>query len=142
MTDTETTDLKCVIVIDANLPTGPIANTAAVLALSLGKAFPELIGDALPDHNGHLRAGITTTAIPILRAEGVRLRNLREELKEHEPQLTVIDLTSATMTTKSYEAYAEKLLSTPVDELEYLGVALCGPKKIVNKFTGNLGLLR
>ncbi|AZZ92042.1 DUF2000 family protein [Hahella sp. KA22] len=142
MTDTETADLKCVIIIDANLPTGPIANTAAVLALSLGKNYPELIGDPLPDHNGHLRAGITTTAIPILRADGVGLRHLREELKEHEPQLTVIDLTSATMTTKSYEAYAEKLQSTPVGELEYLGIALCGPKKTVNKFTGNLGLLR
>ena len=38
---------KVVLVIDENLPTGVIANTAAVLGVSLGKLKPELVGDNL-----------------------------------------------------------------------------------------------
>ncbi|MEJ2419021.1 MAG: DUF2000 domain-containing protein [Exilibacterium sp.] len=98
---------KCVIVIDQNLPVGIIANTAAVLSLSLGRLNPEMIG-----------------------------------YEEYEPELTVIDLISATQTTKSYDEYSQQFASTPVEELEYLGIALYGSKKLVNKFTGNLGLLR
>lgn len=31
---------------------------------------------------------------------------------------------------------------TPADQLHYLGLALYGPSEVVNKLTGNIGLLR
>lgn len=133
---------KCVLVIDHDLPLGVIANTAAVLSLSIGKQFPALIGRDLMDSNGDVHHGITTTALPILKGTGGSLKDMREALKQFEPALTVIDLTSATQTTKNYDDYSAQLASTPVEQLEYLGLALYGDTKIVNKFTGSLGLLR
>ena len=135
-------NLKCAIVVDQALPLGVIANAAAVLSLSLGKQFPELIGNDLKDGKGDIHRGITTIPIPILKSSSGLLREMREVLKRYETELTVVDLISATRTTRSYEEYAEQLQDTPPEQLEYLGVALCGPQKIVNSFTGSLGLLR
>jgi len=134
--------LKCAIVINQSLPLGVIANAAAVLSLSLGKQFPELIGNDLSDSRGDVHRGITTIPIPILKSSAELLKEMREALRPHETEITVVDLTSATRTTRSYEDYAKQLRDTPHEELEYLGVALCGPQKIVNSFTGSLGLLR
>jgi hypothetical protein len=41
-----------------------------------------------------------------------------------------------------YEDYTDKLAVTPSEELKYLGVALYGPKKLVNKLVGTLPLIR
>ena len=65
-----------------------------------------------------------------------------EELKAHEDELTVIDITCATSTTRSYEDYAQAYKSTPTNELRYYGLLLYGKRKLVNRFTGSLGLLR
>lgn len=136
------TPLKCVLVIEHSLPIGLAANTAAVLSLSVGKRFPHLIGRDLEDKSGVRRAGITTAPIPILSGESEWLRNSREAMKSHEPELSVFELISATRVTKSYEEYATKMRDTPIHELEYFGLALCGPVKLVNKFTGSLPLFR
>lgn len=133
---------KCVLVIEQTLPIGLVANTAAVLSLSVGKLFSHLVGRDLEDSSNMRRAGITTEPIPILRGEGEWLRNAREAMKAHEPELSVFELISATRTTKSYEEYAAKMRDTPINELEYFGLALCGPVKLVNKFTGSLPLFR
>ena len=135
-------NLKCAIVIDEALPLGVIANTAAVLSLSLGKQIPGLVGNDLKDSKGDIHQGITTIPIPVLKGSIGLLKEMREALKPHEAELTVIDLISATRTTRSYEEYAKQLQDTPAQQLEYLGVALYGPQKIVNSFTGSLGLLR
>ena len=133
---------KCVIVINQELGCSPMANTAAVLSLSLGKHFPQLIGEDLRDHVGHRRQGITTVAIAVLKSSESNLGEMREALKSYESDLTVIDLTADTQSTRSYQEYAGKLKTTPVAQLKYQGVALYGDKKLVNKFTGNLALLR
>jgi len=39
------------------------------------------------------------------------------------------------------EDYTDKLAATPVEELKYLGIALYGSKKSVNRLVGNLPLL-
>lgn len=135
-------DSKCVIVIDQTLPLGVIANTAAVLALTIGKQFPELIGPDMRDGAGHLHHGITTLPIPVLKGTRPGLKELRHALKAHEPQVTVVDLLSATQTTRNYDEYTQAMQRTPDGELDYLGVAVYGPAKIVNRYSGSLGLLR
>jgi hypothetical protein len=133
---------KCVMIIDHTLPAGVIANTAAVLALSLGKAFPELIGHDLHDERGDRHLGITTLPVTILKSDRDGLRRLRETLKAHEAELTVIDLAAATRSTRDYAAYAQALERTPLEQLDYQGIALFGASKAVNAFSGSLGLLR
>ena len=43
---------KCVMVIDERLPVGVIANTAAILGITLGKQFPEVVGADVTDASG------------------------------------------------------------------------------------------
>ena len=69
---------KCVMVIDESLPLGIIANTAAIIGITMGKQMPEVVGADVYDRTGN----------------------------------------------------------------EHLGIAICGPKKKVNKLTGSMALLR
>lgn len=136
-------EMKCVMVIDENLPTGLIANTAAVLALTLGKEIEGIIGPNVKDGSGRNHKGITTTPIPILKGDSLTIKNLREKGYYDEfSDLLVVDFSNAAQTTKNYAEYTEKIASCTANDLEYLGVALYGDKKKVNKLTGSLGLLR
>lgn len=58
---------KCVMVIDEQLPLGIIANTAAVMGITLGKAMPEVVGEDVRDESGHTHLGIIEFPVPILR---------------------------------------------------------------------------
>ncbi|MBD9482552.1 DUF2000 domain-containing protein [Pseudomonas sp. PDM14] len=135
-------DTKCVLIIDDSLPLGVIANTAAVLAASLGRLYPEMIGEDLRDHQGQVHEGITTLALPILKGTPALLKTLRAQLRESEPALLVVDLISATRTTRSYAEYAAVLAQGPDAAIQYQGLGLLGERTAVTRLTGNLGLLR
>ncbi|MGR6861764.1 DUF2000 family protein [Aliivibrio salmonicida] len=64
---------------------------------------------------------------------------MRRFLKD---EVTVVDFSNVAQSTKNYQDYSEKLASTKADDIEYLGIAIYGAKKLVNKYTGNLGLVR
>ncbi|MDD9158232.1 DUF2000 domain-containing protein [Aliivibrio sp. S4TY2] len=130
---------KCVLVIDKTLPQGLIANTAAVLTLSLGKLHPELIGADNINNDGEVHTGITSIPIPILASSPESIKSIRNSLKE---EATLVDFSNVAQSTKNYQDYSEKLASTKAEDIEYLGIAVYGTKKIVNKYTGNLGLIR
>lgn len=42
----------------------------------------------------------------------------------------------------TYDDYLNNYKATAGDDISYLGLTLCGPKKAINKLTGNLSLLR
>ena len=56
---------KCVIVIDETLPIGIIANTSAILGITLGAKVEEIIGDNVMDKTGNSHLGIIKIPIPI-----------------------------------------------------------------------------
>ncbi len=130
---------KCVVVLNENLPLGQLVNSAAVLMMSMGKLHPDLVGHNLEDVLGHAHQGITTVPLPVLKGAG-KLKEIRERIRLHEGELTVVDLIDATSTTASYEEYAAHLKMSEV--LNYYGIAIYGNHKLVNKYTGSLGLLR
>lgn len=135
-------DFKMVAVLDETLPSGLVANTAAVLSLTLGDKIEGLIGIDLTDGNGNTHTALTTVPIPILKCTSEKLRDVYKQSYELRTELLLVDITDAAQTTKNYADYEEKLKQSSADELKLLGIALAGPKQLINKLTGNLALLR
>ena len=134
---------KCVMVIDAALPLGLIANTAAMLGISIGKLHPQIVGADVTDKTGSVHAGISTYPISMLKGDEALLHDLRLRLFEPEfAGLTVVDFSDVAQKINVYADYAQKAAETPERDFAYLGIALFGEKKKINRLTGMLPLLR
>ena len=134
---------KCVMVIDSSLPLGLIANTAAMLGISIGKLQPQMVGQDVVDASEFTHAGISTYPISMLKGDGELLRALRLRLFEPEfSALTVVDFSDVAQKINVYEDYAKQSALTPEREHGYYGIALFGDKKKINRLTGMLPLLR
>jgi len=134
---------KCVMVIDENLPLGMIANAAAIMGITIGKQMPEVVGADVYDKSGNGHLGIVEFPVPILRGRGEEIREIREKLYEPEfSDLTVVDFSDLAQGCKTYGEFIVKMGNVSEVELNYLGIAVCGSKKKVNKLTGSMGLLR
>ncbi len=134
---------KCVMVIDESLPRGVIANTAAIMGVTLGKKMPEVVGADVTDQDGREHLGIIEFPVPILRGSPEDIRQIREKLYQPDFQdLTAVDFSDLAQGCRTYDEFIEKMGRIPESNLQYLGVAICGPKKKVNKLTGSIPLLR
>ena len=134
---------KCVMVIDEGLPLGMIANTAAIMGITLGKKMPEVVGADVTDQSGNEHLGIIEFPVPILRGTRPDIKQIREKLYQPEFQdLTVVDFSDLAQSCKTYDEFMEKMGRVSESDLQYLGVAICGSRKKVNKLTGNMPLLR
>lgn len=139
----EPEEQKCVIVADPTLPVGLIANTAAILGMTLGKLRPEMVGPDVVDAAGNVHPGIILFPVPILKASSDQIKTLRETAYTPEySALTVVDFSNVAQQCKDYGDYTREIGRIPVEQLSYLGIALYGPKKQVNHLTGSLPLLR
>ena len=135
--------MKCVLVIDAALPLGLVANTAAVLAMSVANTVEDIIGDDVRDGDGGLHRGITRLPIPLLRGDADSIRALRHRLQQSETnELYWVDFCDVAQKATRYDRYRRQLADTAESDLTYLGIALCGPDKPVKRLTGSLPLLR
>jgi len=134
---------KCVMVIDESLPIGIIANTAAIMGITLGKKMPEVVGADVTDRSGSEHLGIIEFPVPILRGTRPVIRQIREKLYQPDFQdLTVVDFSDLAQSCKTYREFIEKMGRVPESTLQYFGIAICGPRKKVNKLTGSMPLLR
>lgn len=134
---------KCVVILEEELPRGMAANTAAILGLTMGRNRPEVIGSDVTDQAGKVHLGIIEFPVPVLRGDRKKLREIREKL--HRPgyqELTVADFSDLAQGCKTYDEFIRKMAATAEAELRYLGLAICGPKKLVDQLTGSLPLLR
>ena len=132
-------DVKLVIIVDPELPAGLIANTAAVLALTLGRRVDGLIGPDVADGSGLPHVGITMVTLPVLSASSETITDLW--VRATQLGLLVVDFSEAAQSTTTYDAYTAKLQATQAADVKYLGIAIRGAKKLVNRLTGNLALL-
>ena len=55
---------KCVMVMDERLPLGLIANTAAIMGITLGKKLPQVVGADVTDQTGTEPLGIIDFPCP------------------------------------------------------------------------------
>lgn len=134
---------KCVMILDESLPLGLIANTAAIMGITLGKRLPEVVGADVADRSGNVHLGIIEFPIPVLKASCDTIKAVREQLYRPEYQeLTVVDFSDLAQGCKTYDEFIGKMEQVSEDALRYFGVAICGPKKKVNQLTGSMPLLR
>ena len=134
---------RCAFIIDQALPRGLIANTAGILAMTLGKERPDLIGHAVHDADGNRHQGITTIVMPMLMSDADGLMELRKRAASQEASgLGVIGVTEAAQRAKSYQAYELSIGEMPHEHLRYLGLCLHGPAKLVRSLTGDLPLMK
>ncbi|MEO1772744.1 DUF2000 domain-containing protein [Candidatus Enterococcus ferrettii] len=138
-----TNERKCVMVVDEKMPIGIIANSTAVMGVTIGKLFPEVVGRNVYDQTGYEHQGVIEFPIPILKGNKAFLRELKEKMQDPKfEQVTVVDFFDAAQSCKTYEEYIEKMKNIPESALQYFGLTFFGPKKQVNQLTGSLPLLR
>ena len=136
-------DEKCVMILEENLPLGLIANTAAIMGITLGKKLPEIVGTDVADRSGNLHLGIVEFPVPVLKGSSETVKELREKLYRPEfRELTVVDFSDLAQGCRTYGEFIQKMGQASEETLKYLGVAICGPKKKVNQLTGSMPLLR
>ena len=134
---------KCVMIIDENLPIGIIANTAAILGITLGMKMPDVVGEDVSDLNGNMHMGIIKFPVPILKGNNELIKELRSKLFSAEyDDLTVVDFSDLAQSCKTYDEFMDKMADCSETTLSYIGIAICGNKKKINRLTGNLPLLR
>lgn len=136
-------NLRCVMVIDEALPLGIITNTAAVMGVTIGTHFPQMVGENVADKTGNEHLGITTVPIPVLKGTKSSIQELRTKLYQDDfSDLQVVDFSNIAQGCKTYPDYIGKMASVLQEEILYLGLAICGNEKKVNKLTGSMPLLR
>lgn len=132
---------KCVLIICETLPTGQKANVSAVLAMTLGTHFPEIVGPDVIDADGTIHPGITQLNLPILAASEDTLKRIKESAKDNN-KIFSVDFSEIAQISRHYDEYKEKLLHSHASQLLYIGIGLIGDRKMINRLTGNLKLLR
>ena len=134
---------KCVMVFNEELPLGIIANTAGILGITLAKYIPETVGPTVFDKDQYQHLGIITTPVPILKTTQEKIKEIRQQLYLPDfKDLIVVDFSDVAQRCNIYDEYIEKANQTPEDDFTYYGIAIYGTKKLVNKLTGSLPLLR
>lgn len=132
---------KCVVVLDGALGVGLAVNAAAVLAVTLGHKVGSIVGPDVTDGSGGTHAGLVDVPIPVLKADAKTVEGIRSRADAADG-LLVVGFTDVAQVSKTYEEYTEKMAASSPEELGYLGVALYGDRKLVNKLTGSLPLLK
>lgn len=136
-------DIKCVIVVDKELPLGLIANTAAILGCSLGRYAEEVVGHAVTDKNNYVHKGIINTPVPILASTRNEIKKLyATAFEKYNDKIMLIDFNLTAQQCNDYSNYTEKISATASDDLDYLGICMYGNKKAINSLVGSLPTLK
>lgn len=135
--------MKIAMIINKELPAGLLANTAAVLGVTLGHRIEQLVGNDVEDADGNNHIGITTKTIPVLGGTKEQLTEIRQRLYSNEfSDVLVVDFSEVAQRSLDYDNYTALMAQCTAEDLRYLGLSLYGPVKKVNKLTGFIGLLR
>ena len=95
------------------------------------------------DKDQYQHLGIITTPVPILKTTQEKIKEIRQQLYLPDfKDLIVVDFSDVAQRCNIYDEYIEKANQTPGDDFTYYGIAIYGTKKLVNKLTGSLPLLR
>lgn len=102
-----------------------------------------MVGANVIDQSRNEYLGIIEFPVPILKGSLKTIKAIREKFYQPDFQdLTVVDFSDLAQGCKTYDEYISKMENVSESTLQYFGLAICGPKKKVNKLTGSMPLLR
>jgi len=130
-----------VLVIAAEAPVGVALNTAALLGVAIGHHHENVVGPDTEDASGNPHTGMCAYPIPVLRASTEQLHDLRAEAAARDG-VTVHDMNQVAQRARTYEQMSATVSGTKAEDIEYLGLALYGPRSAVDSLTGALALYR
>lgn len=134
---------KAVVIVDREIPLGLLANAIAVVSFSLGQAVPELCGGEVADSSGNTYRGVIRIPLPILAAKPERMLQIRDAVRDAKFEGVVsVDFTEQGQRPQTYEEYAAVMAGTQGADIVHRAIALYGPRKQIDKLSGNLPLLR
>lgn len=133
-------ETKIVMVVRDGLSPHVATNAAAVLGLALGGRLPHLLGADGKDAAGGVHAGFNTHPVPVVTAAAAQLAELHDKARERD-DIVVVGFTEVARRARDYAAYLDDLASTPSAELEYVAVALFGPRNRITSLTKRFPLL-
>ena len=133
---------KIILVLRADLALGTLVNVAACLTAGIIAGVPVLAGHALEDQAG-LRS-LASSHVPIVALKGgtdAFVRILTEIKSQQDKGLLCVFPAYARDIHQAQDYWVQHHEHTH-DGSELLGLALYGPKKWLNRLSGNLPLLR
>ena len=98
---------KCVLILDADMPAGLLANTAAILGITLGRQLPEAVGGDVTDGSGQTHLGIIAFPVPAIGPDF-------EEIFGETIRINTLDY-------EKYQVLQQKLIDV-LDQAEYVRV--------------------
>ena len=137
----DTSEARLVLALVDDLPTGLTVNAGALLGISLGRMFPDVVGHDVTDASGVVHPGISTRTVPVLKASAERLAHLTGKARAT-PGVTAVDVTDTAQRARTYDDYARRLADGPTETHRVLGLALHGPGSAIRSLTGDLPLYR
>lgn len=131
--------MKIAIAINENLGPGLLANATACIASGLFGGEKDLLGERI---DGADFTFIPITKIPILvvKQNNKPWKELFGRAKKN--GLKYMVFTREGQSTTSYEEYIERVKGKRLDEIEIVGIGVLGENRLVDKFAGDLPLLR
>ena len=134
---------KCVLVIDNAQPTGIVANIASVLSMTLGCKVSNIVSHDVYDKQGEKHLGITQLPIPILGASGDKIKEIYKHfVSSGFENVVLVDFSTIAQHARTYYEYEQAMSRADDDDLQYIGIGICAEKKLINKATGNLSLIK
>lgn len=131
-------DLRCVVILNADLPVGKAANAAAVISLTLGQRHPQFVGTELVDGDEKVWPGLIPVGIPVLSASNEQLASLVGQCGELGFDAILFPVEG--QMTVDYAAFSAAVRQIPTDQLQHLGLGIVGEKKALRKLTAKLKL--
>ncbi|MBN2899767.1 MAG: DUF2000 domain-containing protein [Clostridia bacterium] len=135
--------MKCVMIVNEDLPRGIIANTTAALGISIASLQGNMTGKPVVDGNDRIHESITNIPIPILALPIDDMKALYDDLLENSADgIKVIGFSDVAQKSHHYDDYEAQIQKLEKDDIRYLGLCLYGPKIKINKLTGSMKILR
>lgn len=130
-----------VVVIATEAPIGVALNTAALLGVGLGRHHDDTVGPDTADASGTPHTGMCAYPIPVLRAPTEQLQSLRAQAADR-ADVTIHDMHQVAQQARTYDQMSTTLSGTKPEDIDYLGLALFGPRATIDSLTGALPLYR